>query len=279
MANFNEMLKNSSIKNSNKIKLITRPLSDILGVKYFHYGKVNENGEHFFITNNIGVNEYWWSLQEFNQNPYVVHPKHMHSCVSLPKTQDSPLCQKTMNYAHKELHLNHMAVFTKKNNGYYETFTFGSDISDHHIYELYMNERNLLMKYMDYFKCEAETMIHQLEDNPVDMLDYLGPKFYKPDFTIISGAKKSAKRKFLQRIGSLIQGVGHVKLTNRELDCLRLYFQGKTAKETGEILQLSTRTIEHYFENIKMKLCCNSKKDLYKHIDTLEQLGFFTSLF
>lgn len=54
------------------------------------------------------------------------------------------------------------------------------------------------------------------------------------------------------------------KLSLREKECLHLLIQGKTAQETGLILFLSPRTIEYYFENLKDKLDCSNKRELFK---------------
>jgi DNA-binding CsgD family transcriptional regulator len=53
-----------------------------------------------------------------------------------------------------------------------------------------------------------------------------------------------------------------VYLTKREMESLRLYVQGKTAKEIGTILSLSCRTIENYIQNIKNKMNVSTKADL-----------------
>ncbi len=54
----------------------------------------------------------------------------------------------------------------------------------------------------------------------------------------------------------------HPQLSKREQECLRLFLNGKTAKETANILGLSYRTIEEYFTNIKKKLGYRYKRDL-----------------
>lgn len=60
------------------------------------------------------------------------------------------------------------------------------------------------------------------------------------------------------------------KLTHRETECLFLLIRGKTAKEIGKFLTISPRTVEVYVENIKRKMCVNSRSDL---IDKAEKLG------
>jgi len=52
-------------------------------------------------------------------------------------------------------------------------------------------------------------------------------------------------------------------LSEQEIECMRFLLQGKTAKETAILMNISFRTVEYYFENIKDKLTCFRKRDLY----------------
>jgi DNA-binding CsgD family transcriptional regulator len=60
-------------------------------------------------------------------------------------------------------------------------------------------------------------------------------------------------------------------LSLRERECLKLLLEGKTAKETAQDMQLSFRTVEYYFENIKNKLHCFSKRELFAYAHRLEK--------
>lgn len=53
------------------------------------------------------------------------------------------------------------------------------------------------------------------------------------------------------------------RLSKKECDCLQLLIQGKTAKDTANLWSISPRTVEYYFENIKDKLGCINKRELY----------------
>ncbi|HSX26786.1 MAG TPA: ester cyclase [Chlamydiales bacterium] len=61
-------------------------------------------------------------------------------------------------------------------------------------------------------------------------------------------------------------------LSKRERDCLELLLQGKTAKETAALLNLSRRTVESYFENMKKKLKCSNKGELFSAAELLKKL-------
>jgi DNA-binding CsgD family transcriptional regulator len=62
-------------------------------------------------------------------------------------------------------------------------------------------------------------------------------------------------------------------LTKRELECLFLMLEGKTAKEIAIILKISYRTVETYLEKIKIKLNCQHKHELR---DKLLPIGLWT---
>ncbi len=61
-------------------------------------------------------------------------------------------------------------------------------------------------------------------------------------------------------------------LTERERQCLQCLLEGKTAKETAILYKLSYRTVESYYEKIKQKLNCPTKRDLFIVAQTLEKL-------
>ncbi|MDQ2995229.1 MAG: LuxR C-terminal-related transcriptional regulator, partial [Pseudomonadota bacterium] len=63
------------------------------------------------------------------------------------------------------------------------------------------------------------------------------------------------------------------KLSDREMQCLQRIVRGLSAKEIGEELELSKRTVESYIDNIKAKLGCINKTELivraikHKYVD------------
>lgn len=66
-----------------------------------------------------------------------------------------------------------------------------------------------------------------------------------------------------------------VYLTRREAECLFWLVQEYTINETAFEMNLSPRTVEYYVKNIKIKLCCETKRKLINTIlqsDLLLQL-------
>lgn len=55
-------------------------------------------------------------------------------------------------------------------------------------------------------------------------------------------------------------------LTKRELEVLSLIVLGHTAKEVGQYLSISFRTVEAYINTLKFKLGCQSKREIIKMV-------------
>lgn len=53
-----------------------------------------------------------------------------------------------------------------------------------------------------------------------------------------------------------------IYLSPQQNRCLKLLMQGKSTKEISKVLQLSVRTVEHYFERIREQLGCRTNKEL-----------------
>ncbi|MEO8402099.1 MAG: LuxR C-terminal-related transcriptional regulator [Gammaproteobacteria bacterium] len=72
---------------------------------------------------------------------------------------------------------------------------------------------------------------------------------------------------------NLLRGTFHNAsyYTKREKECLFYILRGKTARETGKLLNLSTRTIETYINNLKIKLNVSTKSELISKALEIEE--------
>ena len=70
-----------------------------------------------------------------------------------------------------------------------------------------------------------------------------------------------------EKFNDLFQSVGRLHAGNliskKEWQCMELYCRGKTASQTSKILNISRRTVERRFEEIKDKLKIDSKAELF----------------
>jgi len=62
------------------------------------------------------------------------------------------------------------------------------------------------------------------------------------------------------------QKINNVHLSKRQAEILRFVVRGKSLKEISQLLNLSKRTVEHYFEDIKNKMLVFSKAELIEKV-------------
>lgn len=68
---------------------------------------------------------------------------------------------------------------------------------------------------------------------------------------------------------AIARDINQVYLSKRQLDCAKLVLAGLTAKEIGNALNLSTRTVEGYVYAIKTKLACYNRSELILKLSEL----------
>ncbi len=66
-----------------------------------------------------------------------------------------------------------------------------------------------------------------------------------------------------------------VYLSMREAQCVVLYLENSSNLEIANLLNLSTRTVEFYFDNVKAKLNIKNKKQI---VERIKNTDFITSV-
>ncbi len=112
---------------------------------------------------------------------------------------------------------------------------------------------------------ETLTEIYRIEDNLVKEAWILGDLSFGYKYLNNQGVV-NAKSEHDARIAKLQQVLNSnnagIKLSTRQVECISYAMAGYTAKEIAIDLGLSPRTVEHYFDLIKDKYNCTSKREL-----------------
>lgn len=82
----------------------------------------------------------------------------------------------------------------------------------------------------------------------------------KSNLTITS--YQTTQDQFLSNIKNNFKNYG-INMSTREIECIALCLNGKTAKEIGKILKISHRTVRTHFEKSYIKLGITTKAQLY----------------
>ncbi len=166
----------------------------------------------------------------------------------------------------------------KKTKNGYEEFGFGRPVARKEIDLLLVNQLPLIHKFTDYFHTEMRSVIQDMQHNPVNLASDLPLfSFNKTGIPNIELVQTTYSQ-LVQKLGCQTDFL-NVKFTEREIDILRLYYKGCSAKNVAQRLFLSTRTVENYLANIKEKLLCENKSELINRLHLMKDLSSHPEIF
>jgi|GEM_PF-1117427 len=251
---------------------ICKPLKE-LSIDFFSYMRIFKNGQYLLISNNPDLNYLYlgtiksagefWTHKISNDNMSTTNEEKSNFFIYSPiinnfdKNKD-PVVHLTYDLGIKR------GISTYKSEDDYsiENYAFCTrEVTDPSL-ELYLNNYQLLDRFIRYFKDKSQDMI--------DTSDKRKLAYYNHDFDLHNRSyqqKTEMKvRKFLEmtrcRYTSISTKKGNVIPTIRELECINYMLKGYSMKQVANILDLSPRTVEAYIQNIKQKTGCTSKSDL-----------------
>lgn len=140
-------------------------------------------------------------------------------------------------------------------------YHFASHLTDKRINQIYLANIDLLYRFIDYFKekVSQSRFLRQAYQFILD-LSLFRPVKMTPFNEESIVFDRCDFFKSIQLHKNTI--ISDIKLSKRQDEILRFIIHGKTIKEISKILQLSPRTIGHYFETVKMKLNVSTKSEL-----------------
>jgi DNA-binding CsgD family transcriptional regulator len=240
-----------SIKYQKKIKKLTDILNNQFGLSYFAIQNVSSEGLWSIVGNHPGWLEYSAGNEFYKYDPSLINPAHYQSSVIYAAGHPHPEFQNIMQQAAvNKFNIDHCLAVINKNEHNCEFVFFATSSQNKQIINTYMNELHLLRQYIAYFKIEAKPFLEELNNYKIDLKQINSPAYFNTD-NIMKTPQKENTFKF-------------DKFSKREQDCLGLFLEGKTAKETAKVLNISPRTVEEYLANIKRKLGCKNKYELLK---------------
>jgi DNA-binding CsgD family transcriptional regulator len=133
----------------------------------------------------------------------------------------------------------HGIAIIKKDNGYIETLSIAADTNNTQFSDTLIRELEFIGKFYNLVLSKQENIFQEININSI-----LVPKemLKMPEETVTDS----------------------FKLTPREKQILLLAANGSTAQEMAKTLNLSRRTIETYFQNLRRKYNCKNKAELIK---------------
>lgn len=270
MLSWEEILQNYIFKYSNRIRKVTAPLQDHLGVQYFSYHRIDHMGKYTVLVDRPDWAEWYVKEQFYLNDPYLRHPSVYHSGVTFIENNGSEEYKEKVLKTGKEVFdLDCGIILIKKKENYVDFFCFSGNKSTSALEKIYLNHPQVLKSFATHFVDQMKPILTKMEEEAGSLIDLKGGDFSckEPIYPNLSSA---TLLDFCRDLGLYKE---FETLSPREKQCLKLLTENKTAKETGEALGLNHRSIEFYFENIKNKLSCSSKGEILQIAKALREIG------
>lgn len=272
MTQTNLIIRNS-VKFRNKVKRLCQPLMETFGVADFWYAKTTPEGLHSTFETHIDYLDSYFSNDLYCNSQVFRDPGQFAKGFYLYN-----------NFAEKHEHAGFNELATKLNNiphsmyvlkcteEEFVRFGIGTNPTQTSKNDFLINNMGLLRDFFHYFYKEAFEIIREADECTIDLKVGLGNNFR---YIVQDETDKNVEKcRFL----STIYGVDFrdiQKLSSREIECLMHLHFGLTSVEIGYKMYISQRTVESHLVNIKNKLNCSSKSELFRFTTVLEKAGYF----
>lgn len=235
-----------------ELESFAKPTLEKLNLNYFQYLKVFKDGSFSFHGNRADWKEF--VIDFFSRTKERMVYSHPPEKEYLDKnnyyfTWEHNLPKEPQLLA-KEFNINQGITFVERTEDYYTMMAYAAPEKNSRPLNIYLNNLTYLKQTLDEFKHEKKDLIKLLDANRIF------PSYDQQDENL---------DKMFSDIGKKIL-LKDSYVTAREFECLKLLSKGASCKDIANTLKISPRTVETYFNRVKLRLNINSKKELIKLI-------------
>lgn len=272
MTTFQEMGAIYSGRYKHKLNKMSETLFQTFKLNYFFYLYVSPQRRCTFIGSDPDLIQNYIDAKMHYYNPFFVKTEHVKTGLYLYNSVQNGEFQTSMQLLEKKYKAKHCALLTRNDQRGCVIYGFATPPQIIGIETLLCNQAALMRNFTHYFESEMKPILHKMAEQPVDMHSQLDvfvkqtevdlPKihFDKDEFEV-----------FLKAYSPELA----FSFTKRERDVIKVFLKGKTAREIAEDLSLSHRTVQHYLENIKNKLCCETKSEMFASLQKFNSSLYF----
>ncbi len=264
------LLRNDHITfaTANDITEICMPLNK-LGITSFNFVRTFDDGSQINLSNTPTWLHHFYENDFYLIGAFECHPSKYVSGYSLwPQLSG----QKIFCDARSYFNIDHGITIIERNIDHCDFYYFGTTSNNHGIINLYLNNLDLLKRFILYFRDKSSNIIKCANKSRILLPDHFTNRngndihYSEETNTLRSNFLNSIPIKKLRLTGAL---TGET-LTQKQINCLSHLIEGKTAKEVAKLLGLSYRTVEGHINKLKLRFSCQSKSEL---INKLRECG------
>lgn len=245
-----------------RIQEICEPFLKSVGLETFRYAVYLPDNKYLHLNTDINsAKEY---LLKINQNGFIFQKElrktsnKKHFFVWPNYKRSDLLKDKVFRLYHRLNIWNGFSIY-RRHNDYVEGWGFATSIDNTKIINFYVNNLDLFSKFIGYFSKVARDIMEPL---PGRLACFKKEHDISPQLD----STQVKMQRFINQTNfdryHLVPGGKGVFLSKREQECVNYLVQGKTSKEIGKLINLSPRTVETYFESIKVKAEVRNKIEM-----------------
>lgn len=261
----------------NFVDQICQPLK-LLGITCFNYTRLYANDSTLQLTNRPLFLKDFYANGLYASGCFEYANQEYLPGYILSSTLDDA-AQPVFTFAREYHDIDHVLTISKKNQENWEFYHFGGPRNFVALPGFYLSNIDLLEKFILHFQEKAQKLIIQANKQRIYHSINRAPNLTEKKGVALPLAtfsqQTSLRKQFLEQLSTkrfpLVACDQKIILTKREMDCLRELFKGYPAREIGQRLCVSSRTVETHIVHIKDKLQCDTKTQL---IDKLRQNNF-----
>lgn len=239
-----------------------------LNITYFGHACIDKDKRFSALCNHPYFFSHYLENQYYNADIHMVEEDVFGSYILWDALELTGKSEK-MDQESMAFGIRHTFTLIDKNETGSHYYHFASDVNSNAINQTYLANIELLKLFIKYFN-------EQIQQSRVLKKAYqfkYGLTTQEKGFEIASDEeiliKESIGRddfiKLLKAKDSLPKS-SIMHFTAREKECIQLLMKGYSAKETAKLLKTSPRTVEFHLVNIKSKLNCRKKSQIFSEI-------------
>lgn len=244
--------KNTSVNLANDVNEICKDLFQHTQIDYFCYGRFYKNSNK---TTHLVSHSGWH--KHFHKQGLYATAEELQAGVYFARDFLPNSVKHASEYFGRK---NFLAIINE-----FDTYkeVFGFDSQAENIASFYINNLDLLFKFNHFFKAKSVDLFKKADLDPTILpMQEAKNIATTPAKIITSDDIASLKEKLFLRQYVLYFRNKPITLSSRELECLTLLANGRTAKEIANTLNISSRTVETHLLKIKNKIGIYRKSDL-----------------
>jgi len=238
-----------------------QPIFEKLGVTYFLYIlSYNDNDKRVWLTNNPYWTEHFYKKDLFYEGDFEKQDQQYVPGYYLWETLTG---QKVYDHA-REFNIDHGMTIVNRFDTHLEFTHLASTRSNREIKQVYLNNVDIINQMILFLRDSGGGKLNSLMKIAMQHPLILNSGASKPAEPVVDRQMTVCSPDFALTKKFLSSRYNNVYFTRREIETLSYLKNGLNAKLIADELSLSKRTVESYFEHIKIKLGCS----------TLFQLGY-----